>query len=117
MRDDVREAQDEQGTAAAQTVPGAQERPLPQPRLSKRAREVHPFRAMQIGERANVMIAAGEDVIKLNVGQPDYGAPEPVRIAMRGLYDGRPLPYTESRGLPALREKISEFYALSLIHI
>ena len=85
--------------------------PLPQPKLSKRAREVRPFRAMQIGARANVMIAAGEDVVKLNVGQPDYGAPEPVRLAMRELYDGRPLPYTESRGLPQLRERISRFYA------
>lgn len=85
--------------------------PLPQPKLSKRAREVHPFRAMQIGERANVMIAAGDDIIKLNVGQPDYGAPEPVRLAMRDLYDGRSLPYTESRGLPQLRARIARFYA------
>lgn len=81
------------------------------PPLAHRATAVHPFRAMQIGEQANVMIASGINVIKLNLGQPDYDAPETVRVAMRDLYDGRSLPYTEAKGLPALREKIAEFYA------
>ena len=81
------------------------------PPLATRADAVHPFRAMRIGAQADMMIAAGVDVIKLNLGQPDYDAPEPVRAAMRDLYDGRALPYTEAKGLPELRRKISEFYA------
>lgn len=81
------------------------------PPLATRAGAVHPFRAMRIGAQADMMIAAGVDVIKLNLGQPDYDAPEPVRTAMRDLYDGRALPYTEAKGLPELRRKISEFYA------
>ena len=81
------------------------------PPLDTRAGAVHPFRAMRIGAQADMMIAAGVDVIKLNLGQPDYDAPEPVRTAMRDLYDGRALPYTEAKGLPELRRKISEFYA------
>ncbi|KFI63887.1 putative aspartate transaminase [Bifidobacterium cuniculi] len=82
----------------------------PMPRLSRRAAQIHPFRAMKIAEQADVMIAAGDDVIKLNLGQPDYDAPEPVVAAMRALYDGRPLPYTEAKGLPELRRKIAQFY-------
>lgn len=81
------------------------------PPLAVRAGAVHSFRAMRIGAQADMMIAAGVDVIKLNLGQPDYDAPEPVRAAMRDLYDGRALPYTEAKGLPELRRKISEFYA------
>ena len=81
------------------------------PPLATRAGAVQPFRAMRIGAQADMMIAAGVDVIKLNLGQPDYDAPEPVRTAMRDLYDGRALPYTEAKGLPELRRKISEFYA------
>lgn len=81
------------------------------PPLATRAGAVLPFRAMRIGAQADMMIAAGVDVIKLNLGQPDYDAPEPVRTAMRDLYDGRALPYTEAKGLPELRRKISEFYA------
>lgn len=81
-----------------------------QPKLSTRAQIVNPFRAMVIGAQADEMIANGTDVVKLSLGEPDFGAPEPVRKAMEQLYDGRPLPYTAAKGLPQLREKISEYY-------
>ncbi|MCI2174769.1 MAG: aminotransferase, partial [Bifidobacterium thermacidophilum] len=62
------------------------------PSLSKRARESNPFRAMAIGEEADRMIAQGVDVVKLSLGEPDFGAPQAVRDAMREQCDGRPLP-------------------------
>jgi aspartate/methionine/tyrosine aminotransferase len=49
-------------------------------------------------------------VARLNIGEPDFGALPAVREAMRGLLDGRPLPYTSALGLPELREAISGFY-------
>ena len=59
--------------------------------MSRRAREANPFRAMVFGEQADKMIAQGTSVIKLSLGEPDFGAPPAVRDAMREQYDGRAL--------------------------
>ena len=81
-----------------------------QPTMSRRAREAQPFRAMVVGERADEMIARSISVIKLSLGEPDFGAPPAVRDAMREQYDGRALPYTAALGLPELRRAIADFY-------
>ena len=81
-----------------------------QPAMAQRAREAQPFRAMVFGEKADNMIASGIDVVKLSLGEPDFGAPPAVREAMREQYDGRPLPYTAAFGLPELRRAIADFY-------
>ncbi|WP_169713203.1 pyridoxal phosphate-dependent aminotransferase [Bifidobacterium hapali] len=78
--------------------------------MAQRAREAQPFRAMVFGEKADNMIANGIDVVKLSLGEPDFGAPPAVREAMREQYDGRPLPYTAAFGLPELRRAIADFY-------
>ncbi|WP_424465710.1 aminotransferase class I/II-fold pyridoxal phosphate-dependent enzyme [Pseudoclavibacter helvolus] len=79
-------------------------------KLSQRAQHVEPFHAMAFGQRAAVLEAAGHRVVKLSLGEPDFGAPPAVRAAMSEVMDGRPLPYTAALGLPALREAISAFY-------
>lgn len=81
-----------------------------QPTMSRRAREAQPFRAMVFGERADEMIARSISVIKLSLGELDFGAPPAVRDAMREQYDGRALPYTAALGLPELRRAIADFY-------
>ena len=81
-----------------------------QPTMSRRAREAQPFRAMVFGERADEMIARSISVMKLSLGEPDFGAPPAVRDAMREQYDGRALPYTAALGLPELRRAIADFY-------
>ena len=81
-----------------------------QPTMSRRAREAQPFRAMVFGERTDEMIARSISVIKLSLGEPDFGAPPAVRDAMREQYDGRALPYTAALGLPELRRAIADFY-------
>ena len=45
-----------------------------QPQLSKRAQIANPFRAMVFGAMADEMIANGIDVVKLSLGEPDFGA-------------------------------------------
>ncbi|PPG40659.1 aminotransferase class I/II-fold pyridoxal phosphate-dependent enzyme [Pseudoclavibacter sp. RFBA6] len=81
-------------------------------KLSHRAQTVEPFHAMAFGQRAAVLEAAGHRIVKLSLGEPDFGAPPAVREAMREAMDGRPLPYTVALGLPALRQAISGFYRL-----
>jgi aspartate/methionine/tyrosine aminotransferase len=80
-------------------------------KLSDRARKAEPFYAMAFGDQAAALEADGHNVAKLNIGEPDFGALPAVREAMRGLMDGRALPYTSALGLPALREAIAGFYA------
>lgn len=79
-------------------------------RLSQRALTVEPFHAMAFGQQAAGLEAAGHHVVKLMLGEPDFGAPPAARAAMREVMDGRPLPYTQALGTPALREAIAGFY-------
>jgi aspartate/methionine/tyrosine aminotransferase len=79
-------------------------------KLSQRAQLVEPFHAMAFGQRAGELEAQGHAVIRLGLGEPDFGAPPAVREAMCAVMDGRPLPYTPALGLPALRAGIADFY-------
>jgi aspartate/methionine/tyrosine aminotransferase len=79
-------------------------------KLSHRAQAAEPFYAMAFGNRAAALEAAGHQVAKLNIGEPDFGALPAVRDAMREVMDGRPLPYTSAFGLPELRAAIAGFY-------
>jgi aspartate/methionine/tyrosine aminotransferase len=79
-------------------------------KLSHRAQSAEPFHALAFGDQAAALEAAGHPVVKLSIGEPDFGAPPAVREAMREVMDGRPLPYTSALGLPALRAAIAGFY-------
>ncbi|QCV95622.1 aminotransferase class I/II-fold pyridoxal phosphate-dependent enzyme [Acidipropionibacterium acidipropionici] len=79
-------------------------------KLSRHVADMQPFHALAFGQRADAMEAAGQHVVALSIGEPDFGAPPAVREAMLDVMDGRPLPYTSAFGLPTLREAISGFY-------
>ncbi|MFJ1749985.1 pyridoxal phosphate-dependent aminotransferase [Streptomyces sp. NPDC088116] len=79
-------------------------------RISQRAQSVAPFYAMEFGKQAATLEAQGHHVVKLSIGEPDFGAPPAVLNAMREVMDGRPMTYTASLGLPALRQAIARFY-------
>lgn len=79
-------------------------------KISQRAREVAPFYAMDFAGRAAAVEAQGSPVIRLNIGEPDFGAPPAFLAAAREVSDGRPLTYTGALGLPELREAIADFY-------
>ena len=66
---------------------------------------------MDVLARAHALEAAGRRVIHMEIGEPDFTAPEPVvEAAMRALRDGASA-YTPTLGLAKLREQISGFYA------
>jgi aspartate/methionine/tyrosine aminotransferase len=78
-------------------------------KISQRALSVDPFFAMEFGKRAAALAAQGHDVIRLSLGEPDFGAPPAVLAAAAAAAQG-PLPYTAALGLPALREALAGFY-------
>jgi aspartate/methionine/tyrosine aminotransferase len=65
---------------------------------------------MEFGKHAATLESRGHHVIKLSIGEPDFGAPPAVLDAMREAMDGRPMPYTAALGLPELRQAIARFY-------
>ncbi|MDF0529067.1 aminotransferase class I/II-fold pyridoxal phosphate-dependent enzyme [Tsukamurella sp. 8F] len=77
---------------------------------AQRAQAAEPFYAMAVSQRAAELEAAGHDVVKLSLGEPDFGAPQAVRDAMVTAMDGRPLPYTSAFGSTELRSAIAGFY-------
>ncbi|MEW6188355.1 MAG: pyridoxal phosphate-dependent aminotransferase [Thermodesulfobacteriota bacterium] len=78
--------------------------------VSRRVREITPFIAMDVMETAQAMERAGERIIHLEVGEPDFDTPECIKeAALRALGEGK-THYTDSRGLFELRQAISEYY-------
>lgn len=77
---------------------------------SDRANAIAPFYAMAFGEKATALEAAGHSVIRLNIGEPDFGAPPAVQQAMQEAVAANQLPYTGALGDIRLREAIAGFY-------
>lgn len=81
------------------------------PMICRRVQEIKPFLVMDVLEKAQAMERAGESVIHLEVGEPDFDAPEAVRRAAVEALDKGQTHYTHSQGIPQLREAICRYYA------
>jgi len=78
--------------------------------ISRRAEELAPFMVMEVLERAREMERQGEDIINLEVGEPDFSVPSPIKKAtFQALEDGA-THYTHSLGDIELREAICKHY-------
>jgi (5-formylfuran-3-yl)methyl phosphate transaminase len=78
--------------------------------IAKRAKEVTPFLAMDVMERAQAMELAGINIIHLEVGEPDFDAPECVKAAVHKALDMGETHYTHSLGKLELRQAICKHY-------
>jgi aspartate/methionine/tyrosine aminotransferase len=78
--------------------------------MSTRA-DISAFLAMEVAREANLRIAAGEDIARLDVGQPHFGAPASALAAAESAMKREALGYTDALGAPALRRAISKWYA------
>jgi aspartate/methionine/tyrosine aminotransferase len=76
-----------------------------------RVHEIAPFHVMEVQTAARALEAAGQSIIHLEIGEPDFPTPEPVLEAARaGIADGA-IYYTSALGLPELRRAIAGYYA------
>lgn len=76
--------------------------------LSDRIDAVPPSGTVALSDRVKQKKAAGEDVVDLSVGEPDFPTPEPaVKAAERALHEGK-TGYGPSRGIPQLRDAIAK---------
>ncbi|MGH1574844.1 pyridoxal phosphate-dependent aminotransferase [Methylobacterium sp. P31] len=79
--------------------------------ISRRAAAVQAFLAMDVMAAAAAKARAGDDVVRMEVGQPSAPAPRAVIAAAQGALASGRVPYTEALGLSALRERIARDYA------
>jgi aspartate aminotransferase len=76
--------------------------------LSKRCLNIAPSVTLGIDTRAKALIAAGENVIGLAAGEPDYDTPEYIRDAAKAALDQGMTRYTPVAGTVKLREAIAK---------
>jgi aspartate/methionine/tyrosine aminotransferase len=77
---------------------------------SSRAQQLSPFIVMEVLEKAQSMAAQGEDIIHLEIGEPDFDTPEPVKEAALRAIKQNDTHYTHSLGKITLREEIARYY-------
>jgi aspartate/methionine/tyrosine aminotransferase len=81
---------------------------------ARRVEEIQPFEVMDVLSRAHALEAQGRHVVHMEIGEPDFTAPQPVvEAGIRALRDGRTA-YTATLGLPALRQAIASHYRAGL---
>jgi aspartate/methionine/tyrosine aminotransferase len=83
--------------------------------VSSQRSNIASFKVMDVLKRANELESQGRKILHCEVGQPESGAPSSVAAeAARALIERRQvMGYTEAFGLPELREKIAQHYALA----
>lgn len=80
-------------------------------KTTDRMQTIQPFHVMALLAEARRLEALGQDIIHMEVGEPDFPTPAPiVEAGIRALQAGH-TKYTAARGLPALREAIAQYYA------
>ncbi len=75
-----------------------------------RACGISPFYVMEVLEKAHELEAAGRDIIHLEIGEPDFDTPGPVKEAAIRALTVNDTHYTHSLGKPELREEIVAYY-------
>jgi aspartate/methionine/tyrosine aminotransferase len=78
--------------------------------ISDRAKKIKPFYVMELLEKAKELESRGEDIIHMEIGEPDFATPGPVKDAAIEAIKSDHAFYTHSLGLPELREKVAEYY-------
>ncbi|MEO0428897.1 MAG: pyridoxal phosphate-dependent aminotransferase [Pseudomonadota bacterium] len=69
---------------------------------------VKPSPTIAISTKANEMKAAGEDVISLGAGEPDFDTPDNIKAAAKAAIDAGRTKYTAPDGIPELKKAIAD---------
>ena len=78
---------------------------------AQRLAHISPFRVVELLERAKALEADGHRVVHLEVGEPDFPTAAPIVEAAHRALDQGETRYTQALGIPALRRRISRYYA------
>jgi aspartate/methionine/tyrosine aminotransferase len=78
--------------------------------VARRLREIEPFLAVEVAERAQELERQGVDIVHLGYGEPDFAPPAVVQQALGRAIERGQMRYTHSLGILALREAIADHY-------
>jgi aspartate/methionine/tyrosine aminotransferase len=79
--------------------------------VSRRAHLIRPFIVMDIQARAKELETSGRDIVHLEIGDPDFPTPAVITRAAEAAMEAGDTGYTQSLGLPDLRDAISSHMA------
>jgi len=85
--------------------PTAQQQPM-----AKRMDDIQPFYVMDVLARARQMEAAGQSIVHLEIGEPDFATPQPIIDAGQLALQRQLTHYTPALGLVELRKAIADYY-------
>lgn len=75
-------------------------------KLSERVQRIKPSPTLSVSARAAELVAAGEDIIGLGVGEPDFDTPASIKeAAIEAIHRGE-TKYTAVDGTPALKQAV-----------
>lgn len=79
-------------------------------RLQNKQQNDNPHRQthLSVFMKAKQLQATGKNIIHLEVGEPDYLPPKIVKETLGRIYDLRQYHYTETRGVPKLRQAVAQ---------
>jgi aspartate/methionine/tyrosine aminotransferase len=77
---------------------------------SSKSQAIKPFLVMDVLEAAKEQEARGEDIVHLEIGEPDFDTPQCIKDAACRALEAGETGYTHSQGIPELREAICEEY-------
>lgn len=81
--------------------------------LSARAKLMRPFMVMDVVAHAKELALQGRDIVRLEIGDPDLPTPDLITRAAEAAMEAGDTGYTQSAGLPTLREAIRDHFAAS----
>jgi len=80
------------------------------PKISTIAAAIQPFHVMKILGEAKALEAQGKEIIHMEIGEPDFASLDCVHEAAYQAVQKGLTHYTPTLGLPALRQKLADFY-------
>ena len=78
--------------------------------MAKRMADIEPFHVMDLLARARQMEAAGQSIVHLEIGEPDFATPQPIIDAGQRALQQHLTHYTPALGLPELRQAVADYY-------
>lgn len=80
-------------------------------KFSKRVSGIQPSATLAINAKAQELRAAGENVVSLAVGEPDFPTPSHIILAAKKALDDGFTKYTAVPGIPELRQAVAGYFS------
>ncbi len=78
--------------------------------FADRVADIEPFRVVEVLSRATELAGQGRDIVHLAAGEPDFATAGPIVEAGRAALARGATGYSQTAGIPELREAVSQYY-------